>query len=274
METSDKFIDLDEAIRKKNPRLLKIIPKFIFNYLKRILHQDGLNAIIVNAKGANGLAFIKSALNDLGTTYETFGVENIPKTGRFIFASNHPLGGLDGMVLMQAVGRVHPNLKFIVNDFLLNIKNLEDVFVPVNKVGRQNSEYFKKIEDLYQSDEQVLNFPAGLCSRKIKGKITDLPWQKSFILKATKYKRDIIPVYFDALNTNFFYNLANLRKFIGIKFNVEMLYLVDEMYKQKNKPIRLIFGKPIPYETFDKSKTPVEWANFVRQEVYALPNKL
>jgi putative hemolysin len=274
MDTSDKFLDIDEAIRRKNPGLLKVIPKFLLNYLKRIIHQDDMNAIIVNAKGASGLSFVKSALNDLGTTYKALQTENIPATGRYIFASNHPLGGLDGMVLMDAVGKVRPQLKFIVNDLLLNIKNLETVFVPVNKHGRQNTEYLRKIEDLYASDEQVLNFPAGLCSRKIKGKITDLPWQKNFILKSIKYKRDIIPVYFDARNSNFFYNLANIRKFFGIKANIEMLYLPDEMFKQRNKPIRLIFGKPIPYTTFDKSKPPAEWANLVRNEVYSLANKL
>jgi putative hemolysin len=209
-------------------------------------------------------------LHDLGTHCDVFEVENIPESGRFIFASNHPLGGLDGMVFMDIVGRVHPNLKFIVNDLLLNIKNLEPVFIPVNKHGRQSIEYARLIEDAYASDIQILYFPAGLCSRKTKGQIIDLPWHKSFIAKAVQYKRDIIPAYFEGSNTNFFYNLANLRKSLGIKANVEMLYLVNEMYKQRGKPIKLTFGKPIPYTTFDQSKSTTEWAAYVRDVIYSM----
>jgi len=144
------------------------------------------------------------------------------------------------------------------------------VFIPVNKHGRQSIEYARLIEDAYASDIQILYFPAGLCSRKIKGQIMDLPWHKSFIIKAVQHKRDIIPAYFEGRNTNFFYNLANLRKSLGIKANVEMLYLVNEMYKQRGKPIALTFGKPIPYTTFDKSKSPTEWAAYVRDKVYSI----
>jgi putative hemolysin len=178
------------------------------------------------------------------------------------------------MVLLDEVGKFFPDVKFVVNDFLINVKNLEPVFVPVNKVGRQTAEYVAKIDAAYSSDCQILYFPAGLCSRKIKGKITDLEWHKNFINKAVKFKRDIIPVYFEGKNTNFFYNLANFRKRVGIKVNIEMLYLVDEMYKQKNSKINLVFGEPISYTTFDKTKTPTEWANYVREKVYSLSNKL
>jgi putative hemolysin len=267
---SEKFLDIEKAIRDKNPRLLKILPKFLINYIKRIAHQDDLNKLVADHENEYGLEFVNSMLHDLGTHCDVFGWENVPPSGRFIFASNHPLGGLDGMVFMNEVGRKHPHLKFIVNDLLLNIKNLEPVFIPVNKHGRQSIEYARKIEDAYASDIQILYFPAGLCSRKIKGQIIDLPWHKSFIAKAIQYKRDIVPAYFEGRNTNFFYNLANLRKSLGIKANVEMFFLVDEMFKQRGKPIRLTFGKPIPYSLFDKSKTSTEWASYVRDITYGI----
>jgi 1-acyl-sn-glycerol-3-phosphate acyltransferase len=268
--SNEKFLDVEKAIKDKSPRLLKILPKFLINYIKRVVHQDDLNQLIENHINEYGLTFVNSMLHDLGTRCEVFGWENVPESGRFIFASNHPLGGLDGMVFMNEVGRKHAQLKFIVNDLLLNIKNLEPVFIPVNKHGRQSVEYARKIEDAYASDIQILYFPAGLCSRKIKGKIIDLDWHKSFINKAVQYQRDIIPAYFEGRNTNFFYNLANLRKSIGIKANVEMFYLVDEMFKQRGKPITLTFGKPIPYTMFDKSKTPTEWAEYVRGIAYGM----
>jgi len=268
--SDDKFIDLEEVIRKKNLRLLKVLPKFVVNFLKRIIYQDQINIVIENNKSAYGLDFVSGILKGFGVNVEVSGMENIPASGRFIFASNHPLGGLDGLVLMNEVGKKFPDLKFIVNDLLLNVKNFEPVFIPVNKHGRQSTEYARLIETAYKSDTQILYFPAGLCSRKIKGKIIDLPWHKSFIVKSVQFKRDVIPVYFEGRNTNFFYNLANLRKFLGIKANIEMMFLVGEMFKQQKKKIKLTFGKPLPYTVFDNSKSPGDWALQMRNIVYSM----
>ena len=268
--SDDKFIDLEEVIRKKNPGLHKVLPRFVVNFLKRIIYQDQINIVIENNKSAYGLDFVSGILKGFGVNVEVSGMENIPASGRFIFASNHPLGGLDGLVLMNEVGKKFPDLKFIVNDLLLNVKNFEPVFIPVNKHGRQSTEYARLIETAYKSDTQILYFPAGLCSRKIKGKIIDLPWHKSFIVKSVQFKRDVIPVYFEGRNTNFFYNLANLRKFLGIKANIEMMFLVGEMFKQQKKKIKLTFGKPLPYTVFDNSKSPGDWALQMRNIVYSM----
>lgn len=266
----DKIIDVEAILRKRNPSLLKTLPKFVINYLKRIAHQDTINEMVTNNKDLHGLPFVEKGLNTLGMIYDAVDLENIPTTGRFIFASNHPLGGLDGLVIINSVGKRFPDVKFVVNDLLMNVPNLEPLFLPVNKFGRQNSDYARKLDASYASSCQILYFPAGLCSRKIKGKITDLKWQKSFVMKATQYQRDVIPVFFEGRNSNFFYNFANIRKMLGIKMNYEMVYLVDEMFKQRGRKLRLIFGKPIPYTTFDSSKTPNEWAQFVREQVYSL----
>lgn len=266
-------IDVEQVIRSKNPKLLKLMPGFLIRYIKRVIHQDDLNQIIYNLRDLYNIDYVNQGLKELGTEYTVEGLENIPDTGRFIFAGNHPLGGLDGLVLMSAVGRKHKNIKFVVNDLLLNLKNMDGIFVPVNKHGRQTTDYARKIDDTYRSDSQILYFPAGLCSRKINGKIIDLEWQRNFIVKAIEYERDIIPFFFVARNTNFFYNLANIRKKLGIKANIEMFYLVDEMFKQRNKKIHLIIGKPIPYTTFDNSKTKKHWADYVREIVYSLGNK-
>lgn len=266
-------IDLEAVIRSKNPKLLKFLPGFVIRYVKRVIHQDDLNQIIFNLKDLYDLDYVNQGLKELGASYTVEGLENIPDTGRFIFAGNHPLGGLDGLVLMSAVGRKFKNVRFIVNDLLLNLRNMDGVFVPVNKHGRQTTDYARRIDDTYKSDAQILYFPAGLCSRKIKGKIVDLEWQRNFINKATEYQRDIVPFYFEARNTNFFYNLANLRKKLGIKANVEMFYLVDEMFKQRTKRIHLKFGKPIPHTLFDATRTKKQWADYVREEVYRMGGK-
>ena len=269
-EALKKTIDIEEIIRGKNPRLLKILPGFMIAYLKRLIHQDEVNRLIYDYRNYYGLDFVRCLLKDMNVTYSLEGLNQIPDKGRYIFASNHPLGGFDGLVLMDAIGLVFHDIRFIVNDLLLNIKNFEPVFVPVNKHGRQSLDYARKIEETYSGDAQVLYFPAGLCSRKINGKITDLKWNKNFIQKAIQHKRDVIPVYFEGRNSNFFYNLANLRKKSGIKANIEMTFLVDELFKQKDRHLTLKFGNPIVYTTFDKSKTYHQWADMVRDQVYAM----
>jgi len=263
-------IDVKEVFRKKNPGVSKVLPGFVYRYLKRVIHQKELNEILPKISHLNGLEFVRAGLKELGLNVKSYGKEDIPREGHFIFVANHPLGGPDGLVFANEVGDIFPNVRFIVNDILLNLPNFEPLFVPVNKHGRQSSEYVRKIDETYQSDFQVLNFPAGLCSRKVKGKIVDLEWHKSFINKAKKYKRDVIPVHISGRNSNFFYNLANLRKFLGIKANIEMFYLPDEMFKQRNKDIVITFGKPISYETFDVRYKPKQWAEKIKEHVYEL----
>jgi putative hemolysin len=168
------------------------------------------------------------------------------------------------------VGDIHPNVKFIVNDILLNLENLKPIFVPVNKHGKQSSDYVRRIEETYRSDAQILNFPAGLCSRKINGRIVDLEWHKSFINKAKSHQRDIIPVHISGRNSNFFYNFARTREWIGIKNNIEMFFLPNEMFKQQDKNIIITFGKPIPYTILDKRYSPKQWAQKIKEHVYQL----
>ena len=192
------------------------------------------------------------------------------KISRNIFVSNHPLGGLDGLVFMTELSKYYDKIKIPVNDILMNVTNMKDVFLPVNKHGAQGREGVRAFEAAYESDYQMLYFPAGLCSRKKKGVISDLVWHKSFLAKAIKHKRDIVPVYFSGRNSDFFYNLSNIRIRAGIKWNLEMLYLVDEMFKQKDKELHLVFGQAYSWETFDKSKTPMEWAEWLKSKSYEL----
>jgi putative hemolysin len=196
-------------------------------------------------------------------------VERLPSKGRYIIAANHPLGGMDGIALMNTVGKVRKDIIFPVNDILLNIPTLYELFIPINKHG-SNTENVKIINDTFASDALLLYFPAGLVSRKQSGIIKDLEWKKTFLTRAKRFKRNIIPVFIGGRNTNFFYNLANLRKRLKIKANIEMLYLVDEMVKLRNKNFEIIFGKEIPYTTFDKRFTDQEWAQLLKEHVYNL----
>ena len=267
---NDSLIDIDRVLINKNPKLHKMLPSFVINYLKKIAHQEDFNYLIRTYKNSIGLDFVKDVLADAKISTESTGQDNIPKEGKFILAANHPIGGIDGLAFMQETGKIFGPTKSIINDLLLNIKNLAPLFVGVNKHGSASRSVFKEIDKTFLSDEQILIFPAGLASRRTKGVIRDLEWKKTFITKAVKYERDIIPVHITGKLSNFFYNFANIRKFLGIKSNLEMLYLADETFKQKNRTFKITFGKPISYKTFDKSKTHYEWAQEVKNHVYLL----
>ncbi|MCR9154778.1 MAG: 1-acyl-sn-glycerol-3-phosphate acyltransferase [Bacteroidetes bacterium] len=269
----EKFIEVDKVIAEKNPALAKWLPNFVLNYIKRIIHQSELNAIMREHGQKEGLPFVRAGLESLQTKVETRGLENVPKAGGIILASNHPLGGLDGIAFMKAVGEVREDIQFLVNDILMNIKNMQPLFIPVNKVGTNARAALKVIEETYAREIAVLVFPAGLVSRRLPGGIGDLVWQKSFIARAKKYQKDIIPVHIDGKNSSWFYNLSHWRSKLGIKANLEMFYLADEMFKQRGKTITITFGEPVSWQTFDKSKSLVEWAEHMRTLTYALPEK-
>ncbi len=263
-------IDIKKVFYSKSPKVARWIPWFVFKYLKRITHEKALNEMIRDIGHLEGLDFSTAIIKRFGVNINVEGEENLPEQGRYLFASNHPLGGFDGHIIMYLIGHKYGSYKFLVNDLLMKLKNLHGVFIPVNKHGRQGVELAKQLDEAFKSDAQILTFPAGLVSRKIKGQIVDLEWHKSFINKARQYKRDIIPIHMGGKNSNFFYNLANLRKKLGIKANIEMLYLIDEAMKHQGSTINVKFGKPVSWETFTPKKRPAEWAKWMKEKTYAL----
>ncbi len=267
--TVPKFIDVEKVIAGKTPGLLKILPSFVIRYLKRILHQERLNDIIFRHRDKHGIDFLDAVLTEFNVNIKVRGADNFDKSKPYVVASNHPLGGLDGMALMLAAGRINSHISMTANDFLMHVENLRSLFIPINKHG-SNTENIGAINNTFASDNVVIFFPAGLCSRKIGKRILDLEWKKTFLSMARKYSRDILPVHISGKNSSFFYNLARLRKKIGLKANIEMLYLVDEMFKQDNKDIIITFGKPISFNFFDKHIKDKVWASELRKHVYKL----
>ena len=272
MEGQDVLrIDIKQVLAQKAPKASRKIPGFIVNYLIRTVHQTELNDILSRFHDKDGVDFMNELVSYFDLKLNLIHEENIPTNGRFLFVSNHPLGGLDGICLSSVIGsRFNGKIKYPVNDLLLYIPTLRSIFLPINKHGAQGKENARLLEEAFASDNQIITFPAGLCSRKTNGTIQDLEWKKSFIQKAVQYQRDIIPIFFDARNSHFFYNIARVRKALGIKMNFEMIYLPDEMFKSKHKTFNIHFGKPIPWQTFDSSKKPSEWAEWVKKKVYKL----
>lgn len=269
---SEKTIDLDQVIRSKSEKLHRYLPRFVVGWLNRLLHVDELNAYLYKNREAVGIDFATAILNDFGCKITLQGSENLPASGRYILVANHPLGGLDGMAIISRIGALRPDILFPVNDFLMFLPNLRPVFVPIDKTGR-NPQNQRLLKEAFESDNLLLYFPAGLCSRKQKdGGIRDEEWKKTFIAKARETRRDIIPVFVDGKNSSFFYNFARWRKRLGLKVNLEQLFLVDEMFRQKGREIRLTAGRPISHTVFeDRRLSDRAWAQAVKDHVYRLP---
>ncbi len=263
-------VDLEKVIADKNPALARWLPRFIIAYIKRIVHQDDVNRILRSYAQLPPVEFIRASLQDLQIRYSSVGIERLDPSGRYLFAANHPFGGMDGLMLLDELDRYFGPSRIIVNDLLMNIKPLAPLFVPINKHGRQNSTYARQMHEALEGPNQLATFPAGLCSRRTRGRIGDLDWKPSFIKNAIASHRDIVPVYFEGHLSNFFYNLANLRTFLGIKANLEMFYLVDELFKQQGHHFRIVYGDPIPWQQMAAQGSPREWCSEVRQRVYAL----
>ncbi len=265
-------IDVEKVIRSKSEKLAKRIPRFVINYLKKIIHQDELNDILLRRGDSSGVDFATEMVEEFDIRFNVHTSTSLDPAKRYIFVSNHPLGGMDGIILISYLGGQFDNkVRFVVNDLLMHIEPLKTVFVPVNKYGKMKHQSTNLFNEAFASDNQILYFPAGLCSRLIGGKITDLEWKKTFVAKAIDSQRDIVPMYFSGRNSKFFYRLANIRKRLGIKFNIETLYLPDEMFKNRGKTFDLYIGEPIPYEHLCDGTGHKEWCRRIREKCYNLP---
>ena len=271
MQTNDILqVDLDKVIADKNPRLARLLPRFLKRYLKRIIHQDEINHVLRSFSHQTPVEFIRSTLSYMEISYRAVGLEQLSDQGRYLFVSNHPFGGMDGMMLCDELDKRFGSGRIIVNDILMNLKPLAPLFVPVNKHGRQNSDYLRFFREALASDDQIATFPAGLCSRRIDGKVCDTTWKSSFVKNAIESQRDIVPVFFEGRLSNFFYNLSSLRKRLGIKANIEMIYLPDEMFSQHGRHFDIHFGAPVPWQELAAAGSASHNAQRIREMVYAM----
>lgn len=263
-------IDVDKVLRTRLPKHYRYIPRFVVRWLERTICQDRLNTILEKMADKNSVDAATAALDEMDITVSASGLDELPE-GRYMFVSNHPLGGLDGLALISLLGnRYERNIKFLVNDLLMAVTPLRGVFLPVNKFGHQSREAASEISLALQGDNQFITFPAGLCSRmQPDGTIADLPWQKAAVVHAVNYHRDIVPIYFDARNSNFFYRFAKWRKKLGIKFNIELIFLPKEMLKQSDSNLHFVVGQPIAWSSLD-ARAPKREAARLRDIVYSM----
>lgn len=272
-ESVEKTIDIKRILKDKMGSKARFVPCFLVAWLKKIIHEDEVNRFLWENRNLKGTEWLTACVQYLDMTLDIVGAENLPdkNDGKlYTFVSNHPLGGQDGVSLGSIIGRHYDGkFRYLVNDLLLNLPGLKPVSIGINKTGKQSRDFPRMVEAGFNSDNHLLMFPAGLNSRRINGEIHDLPWKKTFITKSVETHRDVVPIHFSGQNSKRFYRIAKFSDRY-LPFNLAMLFLVDEMYRNVGKTFRITIGKPIPWQTFNKTKTPMEWANFVEERVYAL----
>ena len=270
-----QLIDVEKVFSSKNAKLLKRIPGFVIRYLKKIVHQDEINELLTATDGLNGIEFIEYCIKFWDIKIDIIDAEQVPKDSRLIFASNHPLGGIDGLCLLRAIQEnIQMNPKSVSNDLLLNVKPLRNFMIGVNKHGGNSRDYVAEMHRVFDGKDPVVFFASGLVSRRKWFKIEDVDWKSTFVKKAFLHERDVVPVFISGRVSGFFYALANLRKFLRIKANIEMIFLPNEMFKQKGMHLVIKFGKPIPWRSFDSSRSAEEWAADEKKLVYKMGSQL
>lgn len=266
-----KKIEIAKVIRQKYSGYL---PKWGVRLIEKLIHQDEINEILALQSHVDGVAFAGKVMEALQFSAKVHNEEFLPQSGRYIFISNHPLGGADGVILTSVLGKFYGGkINFLVNDLLMSITQFGDVFLPINKYGRQSRSHLQKIEEALSSDRQIITFPAGLCSREEEtGEIRDLRWSHSFIKMARKYNRDIVPIFFDSQNSPNFYKWARRRVRLGVKFNYELILLPDELFRAKGTNYNIYIGKPIRLDDIVRdTQDDSSLAQSLKDYIYTIP---
>jgi putative hemolysin len=265
-----KYIDIEKVLKESNTKAVANLPGFIVKILTKIIRQDEMNGILNKYIDSEGISFHKKIIEEFNLTVEVDGIDNLPENGKCFFASNHPFGVIDGLILTKIVGEKYGDFRAIGNDAFMFVPNLRPYIAMVNVYGRSSKENIAALQKIYDSSMPITHFPAGEVSRLYWGKVQDCKWQKSFITKAIASQRDIVPFYFHGRNSWLFHTVSLLRRLFFIKANIELILLPREMFKKKNKTIKVCIGKPVSYQEFNNSLTHQEWAQYMRTHIYSL----
>ncbi len=261
-----KQIDFKKIIRNQKNNSIRKLPNFAIAIIKKILKEKQLNQFIAVTGHKYNYEFIESTIEYFNVKQKIYGFEKLDPNKSYIFVSNHPIGGWDFAVIISALRKKYSDIKVIANKVLMSLDNIKDMLIPVgvfDKTTQAEKDYIQA--KLSNPKTQIITFPAGLVSRIKKGKVTDTPWHRSFVRHAVETKREIVPIFVDAVNSRFFYNIARLRKFLRIKTNIELFFIIGEQFKKNNKTIPIYIGDPIPYQKITEDKSHLEWAREIQE---------
>ena len=244
------------------------IPRFVVRAMERLLHERDINRLLQGGEGLSPQAFLRYVFRELAVHSRVQFLSPLDSTGRYLFVANHPFGALDGMLLADMLLERWRDVGVVVNDMLQYVEPLRALWIPVSKRGRQSAVESKRYHEAFASSRQILSFPAGVCSRMVDGQVADLKWHARFVRDAERYDRHIVPVYVEGELSHRFYYIYKLRCAVGLSFNIEQLLLVDELFSQRGREVRIVVGRPIDARSLRGNV--VERCSQVRECVYSL----
>jgi len=271
MEVKEKVVDIKSVLKKSKSKIFRYLPNFIINWIRKIIREDEMNIKHAKNKELEGMDYVEAVLlKEFDIKVNIIGEENVDKNKKYVYIANHPLGAIDALSFLLLVNKIHGNVISPSNQLFEYIPNLHSLIVGINVFGQNSKEKAKQVNKAFESDAQIMIFPAGEVSRKINNKIIDPKWQKTFVTKAVQYNRDIVPVHISGKNSKKFYRIARLRKFLKIKIYLETILLPQEMFKQIGSEVTLTIGKPINHEDIKSSnKSHYEWTKKIKKYVYS-----
>ena len=240
--------------------------------LMKILKISTLNKIYNKNKHLSDVVFLNAILDDLKIKFEIpeEDLKRLPKDGAYITISNHPLGGIDGVLLLKMMLEREPNFKIIANFLLHRIEPLKKYILPVNPFENHNDAKSSVIgiKETFRhlSDGKPLGiFPAGEVSTYKAGKLmVDKPWEEGAIKVIRKAQVPVVPIYFHAKNSRFFYLLSKIHG------TLRTAKLPSELFSQKHRAIKVRIGKPISVAEQNEYASIEEYSDFLRRKTYRL----
>ncbi len=264
-------IDINKVLTSGNKDYFTKLPGYLRSLLiillSKLLNLKEINKIITLFNSKSGVDFIDEIFEYLDISYIVSAKDKlkIPSEGKLIVVANHPLGGVDGLILLKLISEIRPDVKIIVNDILLNIDNLKNHFIPFDIFsGKAQRSNIERIYECLNNNEAIIIFPAGEVSRFGISGIKDGEWKKSVLQIAKKFKVPILPVFVHGRNSLFFYFISLINKKLS-------MFLLSRELLNKNKILKLSIGNHIPAEAFEnryyKTNTQIK---LLRKHVYLI----
>ena len=247
---------------------------FIGWLLMKVLKISTLNKIYNRNKHLGEIEFLDAILDEFQIKFEIpeADLKRLPKDGAYITVSNHPLGGIDGILLLKLMLEQRDDFKIIANFLLHRIEPMKPYIMPVNpfedrKDAKSSIAGFKHAIMHLREGHPLGIFPAGEVSTYKDGKLmVDKPWEEAAMKLAQKANVPIVPIYFHAKNSKLFYQLSKISDIF------RTAKLPSELLTQKNRTIKVRVGKPISVKAQDEHKTLEEFTDFIRRKTYMLSN--
>ncbi|MDR0761566.1 MAG: lysophospholipid acyltransferase family protein [Campylobacteraceae bacterium] len=242
--------------------------KFLRWILPRLFHEKEFLEFEAKYPSLKGIDCVEEILRyfEFRCEADSADLENIPSQGTVIFVSNHPTGSLDGLALLKMISSVRPDVKTISNRILSHVKALEDIFILVDNMGGWTQrQQIRELQEHLRGGGALIVFPAGEVSRFSPKGIKDRKWNSGFVRLASRVHASIVPIHIKGRNSFLFYLVSMIYK------PLSTYMLVNEMFKQKGKGIRVRIGKRIPYEHWNNSKiSPSQTAKSLKKHVYQI----